>query len=99
MCLVEFGIHVGAKVGELAVDDFESAVDLVKSGVHVGSEVGDLVIDVGESAVDFDKFLVNLNSLVAQILLGSWFVHALIVVVNHDRTSLSESEIVGGIHR
>ena len=106
MCLVEFGIHVGAKVGELAVDDFESAVDLVKSGVHVGSEVGDLVIDdfklfiyEFELADDFAKVGVDVDSHVVEVLLCGWFVHGLTVVISHSRTDGNKSEIVGGIHR
>ena len=83
----------------MAVDDFESAVDLVESGVHVRAEVGDLVFDVGESAVDFAKVGVDLHSHVVEILLCCWLVHGLTVMISHSRTDLHESEIVCGIHR
>ena len=98
MCLVELGIHVGAEVADLAIDPVESSV-------HVGSEIGELAVDdfkvfiyEFELADDFAKVGVDLDSHVVEVLLGGWFVHGLIVVVNHGCSPGGESEIVCGIH-
>jgi hypothetical protein len=66
---------------------------------YFGTKGGELAVNDCELADDFAKVGVDLDSHVVEVLLCCWFVHGLIVVVNHDRASLSESEIVCGIHR
>ena len=82
---VEFGVHVGAKIG--------------KSGVHVGAEVHKFAIDDCELADDLAKVGVDLDSHVVKILLCCWLVHGVTVVISHGRTDGNKSEIVGGMGR
>ena len=44
MCLIESSVHIGAEVGELAVDDYELAHDIAKVGVDLDSDVVEVLL-------------------------------------------------------
>jgi hypothetical protein len=70
------------------------ADDIVESGVHVGTQLVELADDIVESGVHVGTQLVELaDDIVESGVLG------LTVVVNHDRASLCEYEIVCGMGR
>ena len=44
MCPIESSVHIGAEVGELAVDDCELADDFAKVGVDLDSHVVEVLL-------------------------------------------------------